>query len=708
MQIRALFQAVTTAGTPPVNQDFDVSGLTETPKAGLYECTSSGGGIANHYRYSGGITDGTTHRALGALAEDNVLLNADAEIRFDVDTVVQSTLTTSNALNGEARMTEFHAGGSRLAWDDLCATALLMKSVYFLGDDIQCAVREFSGSSSVDGTAVVNDLSFAPNFLFALSHYGVYSADATSSPMRLALGYAVQAVGNVVEQIAHTDRQSDRPTTTEGGTVIRDDCFLAKVNNGSDGARLSLSSWDPNGVTIQTKDVGESVTTALLLVRFPGARLRAFIPSLTLTSTGNKAITGVGFKPDTIFGFATALTTKNTSSFGADTSKWCHGIIDSVDVQGCVSMQAEDNVGTSDTRSETSNSQFLLIDDDAGATAFAATFVSKDNDGLTINVGTAAASNFLTGMVFIGPGVVAAETVGISDASLIVTSALHSGETVGIADAQVIIDSALHSSETVGIADGTVIVTSVLRSDETVDIQDASVIVTSVLESDETVGITETTALVTSVFRSDETVGITDATVLVFSALESDETVSIQDEALLVTSALEDNETVGITEEIEFFTALEANETVSILDASVFVSSTDAGALIANETVGITEAQLFTSYIRDDETVGILDNALLVFTALEIDETETIFDGAALAGTGTAATANETVGITDASQFVFGRILQNSETVGILDGFSFGAGLIPGRAGPGRGRTVEGGAERGRTVDGGSVKGETL
>lgn len=401
--IRLLLQAVTTTGTPPVDQDFDVSGLTETPKGAVYEATSSGSALANHYRYTGGITDGAVHRAMGMLAENGVLLNADAEGRFDIDTVVQSTLTTSQALNGEARMTGFHSGGSRLAWDDLCATALRLKTLYFLGDDVQCAVVEFTGNSTQDATSAVTGLAFAPNFAFALSHYGVYSADGTTSPMRIAIGYAVRTPTGGIQQIAFTDRQSDRPTTTEGGTVIRDDCLVAKVNNGSDGARLEVTKWTDDGLEITTRGTSEAVTTALLLVRFANRRLWCGIPSLTTTSTGVKPISGLGIgKPIGYFAIATELQSKNSSSFGSDTSKWSHGVVDSNGVEGCVGMQAQDNQATSNTSSITP-ARVIHVLDDSGGDSWRATHSSFDTDGFSISVDDASsAGNRMCGFCVIG------------------------------------------------------------------------------------------------------------------------------------------------------------------------------------------------------------------------------------------------------------------------------------------------------------------
>jgi hypothetical protein len=117
------------------------------------------------------------------------------------------------------------------------------------------------------------------------------------------------------------------------------------------------------------------------------------------TSTGNRAITGIGFRPETVLHFyAGAANTAPlpTTSFNA---LFGMGIMDKNGGQWATQVADWDDNGTSFTSrgQQTDAAIFMYADGSPGSITKEASFVSMDNDGFTVNFSAANSSAGLIG-----------------------------------------------------------------------------------------------------------------------------------------------------------------------------------------------------------------------------------------------------------------------------------------------------------------------
>lgn len=117
------------------------------------------------------------------------------------------------------------------------------------------------------------------------------------------------------------------------------------------------------------------------------------------TSTGNQAITGVGFTPKIVLFYPTIQTADGVvvdayASFGAGISST---------ERAAISCNSEDAQATSDTRRKTDTALcFTVATPGTNTVLYEADFVSQDGDGFTINVSTAPGSGFRVGFLALG------------------------------------------------------------------------------------------------------------------------------------------------------------------------------------------------------------------------------------------------------------------------------------------------------------------
>lgn len=120
--------------------------------------------------------------------------------------------------------------------------------------------------------------------------------------------------------------------------------------------------------------------------------LNSKVGSFTLnTTTGNQAITGIGFQPKAIIFFGNRRT-----SDGSDArADWGFGMATSSTARGCIMQTAEDNVSAATAlqadRMVSDVACYELIDKDQNYLV-SVDFVSNDSDGFTVNIVNATAA----------------------------------------------------------------------------------------------------------------------------------------------------------------------------------------------------------------------------------------------------------------------------------------------------------------------------
>lgn len=586
-EIRVGTAAAITGGGP--TQALSPSGMSATPKFSLIEMTSclTAGTVADHAVYAIGATDGTTQRAMGVQCEDGALsANADCRGRYDTDAVVDRTADTTNTLDAKAAHSSFGAGTHTISWSDFPAAASLVKFVEIGGTDVSVAFADYASATSDGGVVSVSGLSFAPNMVIVYGRpTGAFANDTTWQPETFTLGYAVKTAAGAIEQFCFTDQNADQNSiSTNGRSIFFNNRCAGRISATADQTSLELTAWNSGGADFTLRGAGaQQITVVMAFLKLPRS-LRAMVPGLVTSTTGNKDVTGVGFQPYGYFNIATSIPTAGTGTSGAEHSKWSHGCVDdNAAKQVCIGGQVEDGAGTSDTRSIVSTTQFARVLDDAGGDTWSATHVSFLSDGVRVNVDVnSPTTDRQVGFVFWSADettLVQGETVTISDAQVLVKSSLQVDETVTISESNLLIRSAMLVDETVTISESNLLVRSSLQVDETVTISDEAILqAENLLAVDETVTITDGAAFfadsnaITMVV--DETVTISDGMVAFISALETDETVEILEQLTMAGSGVGviANEDVTISDAVAAYlgSVLETAETVTITDDAGF------------------------------------------------------------------------------------------------------------------------------------------
>lgn len=385
-------------------QALVAAGMTETPKFSLLEMTTAtvDGTLAAGHQYDIGCTDGTTQRAMATLSETGVVPGVnDNGGAYDTATVIQHTNAANNNRAAEASHTSFAAGTHNINIDDAPVAQHLIKYLLIGGADVQVAINDLTTSATIGNTAAVSGLSFAPNLVIVFGRgNAAFAADTNWAARSLIIGFAVKTATGAIEQFCWADAETNNAVTCR--SMLRSNRVMQRVTGGADQGAAELTSWDAGGATFTTRDVASATSVVVASLLLPRRRLRAFTQTLDTDGTGNKAITGLGFRVGAYGLFATDLSATDTSSTGADTSKYSHGFVDDVGGVALVGGQTEDAaVGSTDTRSIASTSKVAHVLDDAGGVSWSATHVSKDADGFTVNVDDASAADRVVGVLAI-------------------------------------------------------------------------------------------------------------------------------------------------------------------------------------------------------------------------------------------------------------------------------------------------------------------
>lgn len=263
----------------------------------------------------------------------------------------------------------------------------------------------------------------------------------------------------------------DRSSPTDADVIARNNRFGGEVNADAVTADHEVDAFTTTNLTLSSP-TGISPGSFGAILQFTDAARPVGVVLETLTATsGNIAFTSLGFKPRLVFGVVTLVDATNTITSGATASSEGIFCFDLNGIQHAASMRLKngDTLGGASVSDASTiyNTKALLLLDHTGSIVTTADWVSMDANGFTLN-GTFAAGRMV--VVGIGSPLQSPETVGITETTLSVISAMQANETVGVLDAQQFVSS-LALGETVGILDAVAFVTSLVSS-ETVNILD--------------------------------------------------------------------------------------------------------------------------------------------------------------------------------------------------------------------------------------------
>lgn len=253
-------------------------------------------------------------------------------------------------------------------------------------------VGTFAGRSS-PGTVTVTGVGFTPKIVFILAAEST-TWDTFTTPIYHVVGVAVgsgigqqrtQSVGAEWDGVAFFDHNTRRER--RGGEVI------SEITPAFGFAQqfAALSSFNSDGFVISFSLVAGIRNYSYLALG--GSDLSVAIGTTNWpTSTGNQAVTGVGFQPSVVwFTAGTDFISGESSTHPGGAIS--HGWIDQDGRQGCSGWHNRANVTTADNhRYQRTDKCIAVHDSTAGTIVGEAEAVSMDSDGFTINWTTAPAA----------------------------------------------------------------------------------------------------------------------------------------------------------------------------------------------------------------------------------------------------------------------------------------------------------------------------
>lgn len=357
------------------------------------------GTLADGACISVGMCDGTNQRVAVGFAEDNVATgNADTGRRFDSGKIVQICVAGTEALDGEAGFSSFSADNVAIDWTDPPTTAIQLIVVAFYGDIVQCYVNSYAGAIVENDPVTITGIPFTPRAAFFASALNGFSAGGSAQNLALSFGaVAFDDDGTILQGGTGLFANDRRAVSTSCTNIIRNDSILQRMSAtlgvGNEDVRHEVTARTADGFVVTTRDSAPLAMAGAFFAIYTGKQ-RAWVgvQAIGTDSTGDKPLS-IGWKPQALFAVGTGIQTVNT--IASSPGQAAHVSVGACRTgsAGQVAFEAEDAVGTSDTRSLAST-KLIVIPDDAGTINWSAVLTSFDAAGATVNVDDAGSSCF--------------------------------------------------------------------------------------------------------------------------------------------------------------------------------------------------------------------------------------------------------------------------------------------------------------------------
>jgi hypothetical protein len=281
------------------------------------------------------------------------------------------------------------------------------------GDDAEAYVGKFDLAAAT-GNQAVTGVPFEPSCVLLSAGMSSTTEGVASDESRFAIG----AMTATAQWCMSTFGRDNQAASDEQG-VGRTDAAIVRINQSlATTALASYVSLDAGGFTVNTS-TAPGVAVRVGYVALGGAALYAIGAFNQPTSTGNQAITGVGFEPLGELFVGTGRVASTTPTAGSRTMV---GAAVSSSNRRSYATTAQDAVNPSNSARDASETAALIAMSDGGTPTRLATadFVSQDADGFTVNWSAADATarqNFYLAISEVPATVPDAPTIGTAAAT---------------------------------------------------------------------------------------------------------------------------------------------------------------------------------------------------------------------------------------------------------------------------------------------------
>ena len=370
-------QVRVSANTSTGTQDITTSDLGgKTPKAVLFLYNYAVGvGASVDAGWGVGAATGLTERWTCFTNSEDASPTASASRVLRNDEVIKILNPGTSNVNGEADFDSFITNGVRIDWTNAPSAAFEILAIFFAGADVEAFAVTHPSTDGLD----ITDPGFQPNLIFA----GATNRGPTSPPAgECQFGFGWQ------DGQATPDRQTQGLSENDGepaGTPFarrQTDEAIVLLEETAGGVDYSghYDTFDASGMTYRGIDDADAVAYLALKIDGVGIKVAAVDSP---TSTGDWAVTGVGFEPQSVFLGLNMMTATDVLTSGANAGSLGYGVFTPSN-EFSFSAQIEDGAATTNTQSYVEDAAAHLPNDD-GTTGFVGDHVSMDSGGFTLN-----------------------------------------------------------------------------------------------------------------------------------------------------------------------------------------------------------------------------------------------------------------------------------------------------------------------------------
>lgn len=252
---------------------------------------------------------------------------------------------------------------------------------------------------AVTGNSASTDPGFQPKALITWN--GLQTAAGAAADAQFSLGVA----SSTTTENAAGYNSADTVTTSDTVRYFNTARLGVNFAAGTVTTNLvyDLTSFDATGFTLNWATLG-TTNPLFNYLALGGADITNVASGnyAMNTTTGNQAVTGVGFQPDVVILFATLQASSGQSN---NNNQYGFGAMDAAGNQWSATQKSQNAVGTSNTnRAFANNACLILTQSAADNIAHSQAFVSMDSDGFTVNITTALGTASLVGYLAIKGG----------------------------------------------------------------------------------------------------------------------------------------------------------------------------------------------------------------------------------------------------------------------------------------------------------------
>jgi hypothetical protein len=366
-------------------QNFTSSGFG-TAKACIVIITTAitDGTAAADNVFGLGFATGTTNRFCLAPADKDNVATQDCTRVIHNDSVAAIYSAGTTTLLAQGDFNAFVTDGIQIDWTTVSGSQELVTVILFGGDDLSAHANSITWGDTIDEAIDVTAPAFEPDIVFMIGSRDLTAFNtAGGGDTEASFGVCHNDGASGITQRAIGMRYDNGVATSIVELEYSTDATLVFSNNEAHDWEVDLTTFDANGFTANARDAGGNLSNcAYLALKFANHSSWVGTHS-TPTSSGDKADTGPGFKPQLAILGNSLAEAANTLYLDSHATTVGLSAFDGTN-EFCTTVSSEDNVGTTNTQSLSDNTA-VNVPDNAGSALLTAAFTSFDATGFTLN-----------------------------------------------------------------------------------------------------------------------------------------------------------------------------------------------------------------------------------------------------------------------------------------------------------------------------------